>query len=114
MAETALYNRLEYYNSTIENSYRDNWGSLLTYFDNPDTKIMVQLADGAQKAAQRDQEALTERKVAEAPRAAKHLKPTPRTSNATRPKGIGRHNGPPQSRSLSFRHPNQKYADEIS
>ena len=71
MAETALYNRLEYYNSTIENTYRDNWGSLLTYFDNPDTKIMVQLADGAQKASQRDQEALTEQKEVEAPRTAK-------------------------------------------
>jgi hypothetical protein len=77
MAETALYNRLEYYNSTIENTYRDNWGSLLTYFDNPDTAIMVQLADGAQKAA-RQQEALTERKELEAPRTAKVLKPTER------------------------------------
>ena len=69
MAETALYNKLEYYNSTIENTYRDNWGSLLTYFDNPDTKIMVKLADGAQRA--REQEALLELEEAGAPRTAK-------------------------------------------
>ena len=44
MAETALYKKLEQYNQTIENKYKDNWGSLLSYFDNSDTKMMVKLA----------------------------------------------------------------------
>ena len=29
MVETALYNRLEEYNQTIQNNYKSNWGSLL-------------------------------------------------------------------------------------
>jgi len=40
MAEKALYHRLENYNETIQNKYKDNWGSLLSYLDAKDTKFL--------------------------------------------------------------------------
>ena len=36
MVEKALYNKLEQYNGTIDDSFRNNWGSLLTYLDSSD------------------------------------------------------------------------------
>ena len=37
MAEQALHNALEKYNQTIENNFKNNWGSLMTYLDGKDT-----------------------------------------------------------------------------
>ena len=37
MAEKALYKKLENYNETIYNTYKDNWGSLLSYLKADDT-----------------------------------------------------------------------------
>lgn len=45
MAEEALYKRLENYNETIQNKYKDNWGSLLSYLDAKDTKILYQMSE---------------------------------------------------------------------
>ena len=44
MADTALYQKLEQYNNTIENNFKSNWGSLLTYLDGNDTQILTQKA----------------------------------------------------------------------
>ena len=41
MAEKALYNQLETYNSKIPNHYRDNWGSILTFLDGKDTDKLM-------------------------------------------------------------------------
>lgn len=41
MADTALYQKLEQYNNTIENNFKSNWGSLLTYLDGNDTQILT-------------------------------------------------------------------------
>ena len=48
MADTALYQRLEQYNNTIENNFKSNWGSLLTYLDGNDTGILTTKADSVQ------------------------------------------------------------------
>ena len=40
MAEKTLYVNLERYNGTIENNFRSNWGSLLTYLDSDDTNLL--------------------------------------------------------------------------
>ena len=45
MADTALYKKLEEYNETIDNTYRGNWGSLLTYLNVNDTGLLTQKAD---------------------------------------------------------------------
>ena len=45
MAEKALYHRLENYNETIQNKYKDNWGSLLSYLDAKDTKFLNLMAE---------------------------------------------------------------------
>jgi hypothetical protein len=34
MAENALYEALDNYNSSIENKYKKNWGSLLDFLGN--------------------------------------------------------------------------------
>ena len=57
MAERALRNALEQYNNTIENNYKTNWGSLLTFLgkitllsdkifvpDGKDTQMLTQKA----------------------------------------------------------------------
>ena len=44
MVETALYNRLEEYNQTIQNNYKSNWGSLLNFLDGEDTEILTEKA----------------------------------------------------------------------
>jgi hypothetical protein len=49
MAESALYKRLENYNETIQNKYKDNWGSLLGYLDAGDTNFLNQMAVKAEK-----------------------------------------------------------------
>jgi hypothetical protein len=36
---------LENYNETIQNKYKDNWGSLLSYLDAKDTKFLYQMAE---------------------------------------------------------------------
>ena len=41
MTETALYNSLEKYNENIENNFKSNWGSLLTFLDGKDTDILT-------------------------------------------------------------------------
>jgi hypothetical protein len=49
MAEEALYKRLENYNETIQNKYKDNWGSLLGYLDAHDTEFLNKMAVKAEK-----------------------------------------------------------------
>ena len=44
MAETALYKRLNNYNETIQNKYKDNWGSLMSYLDAKDFKHLNKMA----------------------------------------------------------------------
>ena len=41
MTEKALYKQLTKFNSKIENSYNNNWGSLLTFVDSKDTKFLM-------------------------------------------------------------------------
>ena len=57
MAETALYKQLETYNKTIANKYRANWGSMLTYVDNTDTKVLNEVAENG---SPKKQQALTQ------------------------------------------------------
>lgn len=45
MASEALYQKLEEYNNTIENNFKSNWGSLLTYLDGNDTGILTTKAN---------------------------------------------------------------------
>ena len=49
MADTALYQKLEQYNNTIENNFKSNWGSLLTYLDGNDTQILTYKSNQVQK-----------------------------------------------------------------
>ena len=53
MAEQALYKKLEKYNETIPNNFRNNWGSLLTYLDGNDTGILTQKAQSVQFTEER-------------------------------------------------------------
>ena len=57
MVETALYNRLEEYNQTIQNNYKSNWGSLLNFLDGEDTEILTE------KALQEQQEKILRAKI---------------------------------------------------
>ena len=52
MADTALYQKLEQYNNTIENNFKSNWGSLLTYLDGNDTGILTTKATSVQAQEQ--------------------------------------------------------------
>jgi hypothetical protein len=45
MAQKALYNQLEAYNSKIPNDFRDNWGSILTFLDGKDTANLIKKGD---------------------------------------------------------------------
>jgi hypothetical protein len=45
MAQKALYDQLEAYNSKIPNDFRDNWGSILTFLDGNDTKNLIKRGD---------------------------------------------------------------------
>ena len=47
MAEEALYKSLSIYNDTIQNKYKDNWGSLLSYLDAKDTELLTQMTHNA-------------------------------------------------------------------
>ena len=49
MTEKALYNQLVKYNSKIDNTYSDNWGSLLTFVDSKDTNFLMEKADNYKK-----------------------------------------------------------------
>jgi len=49
MAESALYNSLEKYNSTITNKFKDNWGTLLNYFEAKDTQILTDFSNNLQE-----------------------------------------------------------------
>ena len=49
MAETALYNALEKYNSTIQNKYKDNWGTMVSFFEAKDTEALTKLSDNYMK-----------------------------------------------------------------
>ena len=44
MAENALYSRLQNYNETIVNKYKDNWGSLVSFLDSKDIKHLNHMA----------------------------------------------------------------------
>ena len=48
MAEKALYTNLEQYNGTIKNTFRSNWGTLLSYLNSKDTAILTKKADQTQ------------------------------------------------------------------
>ena len=45
MADIALYQQLEEYNNTIDNNFKSNWGSLLSYLDGNDTGILTKKAN---------------------------------------------------------------------
>lgn len=45
MVEKALYVKLEQYNGTIDSSFRNNWGSLLTYLDSDDTNLLCKTSN---------------------------------------------------------------------
>lgn len=45
MAQKALYDQLETYNSKIPNDFRDNWGSILTFLDGKDTQKLIKRGD---------------------------------------------------------------------
>ena len=50
MAERALYKRLDKYNETIDNTYKDNWGSFMSYLNAKNLKLISKVAqkqDGA-------------------------------------------------------------------
>ena len=53
MASQALYERLEKYNQTIDNNFKSNWGSLLTYLDGNDTAILTYKANTVQADEQK-------------------------------------------------------------
>lgn len=44
MAEKCLYSALASYNQQIQNSYSDNWGSLLNFLNSSDTHILTNKA----------------------------------------------------------------------
>lgn len=43
MTETVLYERLKNYNNTIDNQYKDKWGSLVTYLPGKDTQHLSKM-----------------------------------------------------------------------
>lgn len=43
MAETVLYERLKNYNRTIDNSYKDQWGTLVAFLPGEDTQFLTKL-----------------------------------------------------------------------
>ena len=45
MTDKTLYLKLEKYNDTIENNFRGNWGSLLTYLNGNDTNILCKASN---------------------------------------------------------------------
>jgi hypothetical protein len=45
MVENSLYNALSKYNKHIKNSYTQQWGSLLTFIDGDDTRVLTEKAD---------------------------------------------------------------------
>ena len=49
MAEKALYNQLQVYNAKIQNEFKDNWGSMLTFMDADDTTKLIQKANKVQE-----------------------------------------------------------------
>ena len=57
MAEKALYNQLETYNSKIPNHYRDNWGSILTFLDGKDTDKLMEKGSKIMEKKKKEQEA---------------------------------------------------------
>lgn len=44
MAQEALRRNLELYNNTIDNNFKNNWGSLLSYLDGNDTALLTNKA----------------------------------------------------------------------
>ena len=48
MAQEALRQNLELYNNTIDNNFKNNWGSLLSYLDGNDTALLTKKANFAQ------------------------------------------------------------------
>ena len=48
MAEKALYDQLHMYNAKIQNEFKDNWGSVLTFMDAQDTSKLIQKANNVQ------------------------------------------------------------------
>jgi len=61
MADTALYQKLEQYNNTIENNFKSNWGSLLTYLDGNDTQILTYKSNQVQKEESKRRQSLMAR-----------------------------------------------------
>ncbi len=53
MADIALYQKLEQYNNTIENNFKSNWGSLLTYLDGNDTAILTHKSNQVRQEEQK-------------------------------------------------------------
>ena len=47
MAETVLYQRLQNYNNTIDNNYKDQWGSLITFLPGKDTQYLTDMSGKA-------------------------------------------------------------------
>ena len=45
MAEAVLYGQLTKYNEKIENHYKDNWGSVLTFLRGRDTDALIKKAE---------------------------------------------------------------------
>ena len=49
MAETVLYQRLKNYNRTIDNNYKDQWGTLVAFLPGDDTQYLTKLVKDSTK-----------------------------------------------------------------
>jgi hypothetical protein len=49
MVENTLFEALETYNKDVANTYKDNWGSLLSFINADDTNMLTMKSDFMQR-----------------------------------------------------------------